>query len=281
MSVIGGITVRNTRDLISPEARICTLIYAPRKMGKTTFAATLDKKTKRFNNKPSLIIACEAAEGGGTMSIADLGIDFVQPRDWNELGSVVAALQTDTKYGGIIVDPLDEIVDRCITPYALKMPYEKAKSGAAPLSRAMGVPAQGDYQTMGEMLRSIIVKLMNLTRSETLVNVRKDLVCVAPLKHKTDRDGKLIQIQPDLPGGMADGAAGVFQTVGQIQLAPKVIPGPDGKTMRVNERVFITEGTPDAIMGDRTKKFPKEFTNPDFEVFWEKYWLPSFEEKAV
>jgi hypothetical protein len=69
MSTLGGIEVRNTRDLITEHTRLCVLGFSPTGYGKTTLGATLDRMTRRFFGKPSLFIGVEAGEGGGAMSI--------------------------------------------------------------------------------------------------------------------------------------------------------------------------------------------------------------------
>src|ERR1017187_3112615 len=44
---LGGVAVRNTRNLLTEASKFCMLIYAPAKRGKTTFAATMDGFTKK------------------------------------------------------------------------------------------------------------------------------------------------------------------------------------------------------------------------------------------
>ena len=56
--------------------------------------------TRRFGGKPSLFVAIELGDGGGTASIQSLGVDYVMPTDIGELDSVILELSRDTKYGG-------------------------------------------------------------------------------------------------------------------------------------------------------------------------------------
>jgi hypothetical protein len=272
---MGGIPIHNTRTLINPDTRICMLLYGFAKRGKTTFAATLDKLTRKYMGKPTFFIAVEPGEGGGTMSIQDLGIDYTMPRTYSEFKMVLAALASDTRYGGIVLDSATEYSNRLMKPRALKYPYTK---GTAPATRSeAGVPEQGDYQTMGEMAREDFNHLINLTTHPDL-NVRKHLLITATEKEKTDRAGVLLAVQPDLPGAVATSATAMMQTVGSIEFKTTVGKDATGKPTRVTERYLVTSATEESkkILGDRTKCIPNG-APMDFAEIWEKYWIPRFE----
>jgi hypothetical protein len=276
--MLGGVAIGNTAKVINEHTKLCMLLYCRPKLGKTVAAATLDELTRKFcGGRKTLFIACESADGGGTMSIQDKGVDYVMPSSFAELCSVIAALQADRTYAGVVLDNVTDVVKRFIMPQALKMPYEK---GSAPASRAMGVPAQGDYQTAGEMLRSRLNELMNLTRSKD-VAARKHLIVCALEKEKTDRDGNLRKIQPDLPGAMAEDAAGMFQTVASLEIRTRIadVDSTDKKkgTHRISDRVLVTSADGIKILGDRTGAFSKEGPTNLAEV-WEKYFIPRIEE---
>lgn len=269
-----NLEVRNTSTLIGPDTRICMLVYSPAKRGKTTFGSTLDKLTKRWFGKPSLFVAVETGEGGGTMSVQDAGVDFIQPSSWEELVVVLATLQTDTKYGGVIFDSATEYVKRFLQPLALRIPYSK---GSPDATRAMGVPMQGDYQTMGEQARQHFNQLVNLTVHPN-PNVRKHLIVTALEKEKNDRvSGELTAIQPDLPGAMATTATAMFQTVATIQVQRLVAPDPakPGAKILTQQRVLLTETEGVRILGDRTGRIPNG-APLDLEAIYEKYWVPRF-----
>ena len=279
--LLGGITVRNTSDLLNPDSRFCMLCYAPAKRGKTTFAATMDRFTKSHMGKPTLVIAMEAAEGGGTMSIQEHGVDYVTPTTMEEFNKIVAALAGDTRYGGVVVDSATEYVTRFLKPYALKFPYTK---GTPSLTRNAGVPEQGDYQTMGEQARLDFNKLIGLTTNPDLA-IRKHLLVTALEKEKLTRDGKeLVAVQPDLPGAMSSVATAMFQTVGCIELRTSIEPDPTtpGKTRRVTRRVLVTDATEEnkRIVGDRTKLVPTG-APLDFAAIYEQYWKPYFEKQKL
>ncbi len=260
---LGGIPVRNTANLITPATRICLLVYAMAKMGKTTLAATLDKVTKKYLGKPTIVVACEPADGGGTMTIQDAGVDFVQPADLNDFNKILAALQTETKYGGVVLDSASEIVKTFIQPYALRFP-SKMKDPR----REAGVPARDDYQTMGEELRKKINQLVRLTAHPDL-NVRKHLVVTALIKEKYDQEGNtLLRIGPDLPGAMADTSTAMFQTVATIKVKERVVKDESGRPSRQRQRMLVTEGDGVWVLGDRTHCFPVEGPMDLLEI-WE------------
>ena len=273
---IGNIEVRNTAHLLNPDTRLCVLVFGPSGFGKTTLGATLDKLTKKYMNKPSLFIAVEAGEGGGTMSIEKFGVDFVAPATLNEIENITAALKTDTHYGGVIFDSASEYVKRFVQAYALTFPSRERIA-----TRAAGVPERSDYQTMGEKARQHFNQLINLTTLPDL-NCRKHLVITALERDKTDERGNPTAIQPDLPGAMAGAATAMFQTVLGIAIRPKVYPNPDkpGQNLRVNERVLLTDGDGIRQVKDRTGLFPNG-CEPDLLEIYEKYWIPKLEQEKT
>lgn len=272
-NTIAGLTVRNTRNLINPETRICMMIWAYAKRGKSTLGATLDTFTKKYMGKPTLFIAVEAGEGGGTMSIQDKDVDYVTPINIDELNKIIASLGSDTTYGGIVLDSASEYVNRFLKPYALKFPYTK---GTPPPTRLAGVPEQGDYQTMGERARSDFNQLINLTTHPD-PKIRKHLLVTALEMEKKDRDGNVLRIGPALPGAMMEGSTSMFQTVGTIELKTVVDKGPDGKPTRTTIRQLVTDATEEnkKILGDRTKCI-KTGMPLDFVQIWEQGFMPRF-----
>jgi hypothetical protein len=273
--MIAGLEVRNTRNLINPETRICMMLWAYAKRGKTTMGKTMDAFTKKFMGKPSLFIAVEAGEGGGTMSIQDAEIDYVTPTNMDELNKLIAALGSDTTYGGIVLDSASEYVNRFLKPYALKFPYTK---GTPPATRLAGVPEQGDYQTMGERARSDFNQLINLTTHPD-PKVRKHLLVTALEMEKKDRDGNVLRIGPALPGAMMEGSTSMFQTVGTIELRTTVGKDAGGKPTRTTDRVLVTDATEEnkKILGDRTKCI-KTGMPLDFVQIWEQGFMPRFQQ---
>ena len=114
---LANITVRNTGELITPDTRICLMNWAPAKYGKTTFGSTLDKLTREVLGKPTVFIAVDCGDGGGTMSVRDAGVDFVQPANYKEYQAIVTALTNDTHYGGVVLDSASEYVNMFLKPF--------------------------------------------------------------------------------------------------------------------------------------------------------------------
>jgi AAA domain-containing protein len=272
---IAGIKIHNTADLFNEATKICALVYSPPGVGKTTFAATLDKLTKRIYGKPTLFIAIEAGEGGGTASIQSAGVDYVVPEDRNQLDKLLATLQSDTHYAGVVFDSATEGVKRYIQPFALSMENVKEKS---PL-RTLGVPGRSDYQTMGEMMRSVSQKLINLTTKNKNdgtpdLNIRKHLIMTALQRVKTEGE-EVVGIGPDLPGAMMTTSTAMFQQVFALKIKQIVERDANDpkKAVRKTQRVVVTESDGLMILKDRFNVFPKEF-EPDLDAAWEKYWVP-------
>lgn len=240
------------------------MIYSPAKRGKTVFAAGLDEITRKYRGKPSIIIACEAAEGGGTASLEqldqlkELGIDYVMPKNWQEMEQLLAHLATDKNYGGVILDNATDYVSRIVKPYALTFKPKETDTGA----RGIGVPVRSDYQTMGEQCRTQFNKLVNLTNSNTAEDLRKDLIVTALEREKTDDRGTVLSVQPDLPGAMSGVATAMFQEVGCIMVRQKVVPDPAkaGATMKIMERYMHCQAdgirTSDTRLGILQHGFP-------------------------
>jgi len=271
MTTLGGLAIKNTRNAINADTRLCALCYAPPKRGKTTLGATLDKMTKRFRNKPTLVIAVEAADGGGTSSIQEWGVDFVQPESYQQLTALAAALATDTKYGGVVLDNATDLVKRVIQPYSMTFPSREKIA-----TRGAGVPERSDYQTMGEVLRNVCNNFINLTKHPNPA-IRKDFLMLALEREKSDGES-ITAIQPDLPGAMSQTASAMFELVCTLAVRRVVKPDPENPKRPIVEmkRVLCTASDGVRVLGDRYKIFPEE-CEPNFEALYEKYWVPRIE----
>jgi hypothetical protein len=252
------------------------MVYAPAKLGKTTMVATLDKMTKRYFGKPSLLIPLEAADGGGAMSLNGLDVDYVIPKDYKEMRELLAELQGDTKYGGVILDSSSEYVKVFLQPHVLAT-YPSREHTA---TRSAGVMERSDYQTCGEMLRQDFNRLIRLSASTTPENRRKHVVVTALQRSQTDENGSLIAIQPDLPGAMAGAATAMFNVVGQVKIVTEVGKDTNGRPSRTTRRVFTTSGDGVIVRGDRTNRIPPDCP-PDFEWIWEKAFAPLWEKEPA
>lgn len=251
---IGTLQIKNTRNLLTEATRLCALIYAPAKFGKTELASTLDAFTKKFRGKPTLIIASEVAEGGGTMTLNSKDIDYVMPANWNEMESLLASLATNDYYGGIVLDNVSDYVNRIVKPHALSFPAKEREVGV----RSVGVPVRSDYQVMGECTRTQLNRLINLTNENTQERYRKDLVVTALQKETSDDNGNLTGIVPDLPGALAGSVTAMFQSVLSIAIKQKVVKQSDGSTKRFNTRTLLSTIDPMRRTDDRMGIFKSQ-----------------------
>lgn len=265
---------------------MCHLLMAPGKRGKTTLAASLNNLTQKLYGKPTLFIAVEAGDGGGTASIEEFGVDYVCPKNVTEFDSIISELMVNKDYAGVVLDSATETVPRIIKPYALTFP-SREKQGV----RTMGVPDRGDYQSMGEFMRQRLNNLVNLTSRDFMSpDTRKHLIVTARLREKYDENGVLLDIGPDLPGQMANNAVGMFQTVSRIDVVDRVVPDPSkpGATMRVEKRILRTQPTKTSALGDRYKILPPEveLTSADgkyvgFVEIWDQFWTPRINKQTT
>lgn len=270
--IAGGLVVGNTSQLITPHTKMCVLCVAPSGFGKTRLGATMDKMTKRFFDKPTLIVAVEAGEGGGTMSLKGMGVDFVVPQSINDIDKIITWLGSDTTYGGVVLDSATEYVKRFAQPYALSFPPRERVE-----TRKAGVPSRSDYQTMGEKARQHFNALINLTVHPDL-KVRKHLLITCLEREKQNEDGVVVAIQPDLPGQMASTATAMFQTVVGIKILQTLTPDPNDpkKMVRGTKRVLVCDGDGVRQVKDRTGLFATG-DPPDLEWIYENRWLPEIE----
>lgn len=270
-----NLTIRDV-ELIGKDEPICVAVSHPSELfitdkyistHNTTFAGSLNELTLKHFGKPTIFIALEAGEGGGTMSIQNLDCPFVVPNSLDELDKIIAELTTDTRFGGIVLDSSTELVNRFLKPYALKFPSREN----VPTRRA-GVPERSDYQTMGEKLRELLNRLINITALPD-AKLRKHLMVTATEKEKQD-GGVVVAIQPELPGAMAQSATAMFQIVGSVGIREKIDPVTKART---KNRVFITEANGVRVVGDRTKILPPE-APLNWTAIWEQYWIPKLKE---
>jgi len=184
---------------------------------------------------------------------------------------VLAALASDTRSAGVVLDSATEYVKRFLQPQALAQPLLTKTSPR----RSQGVPERQDYQTMGEQARIHFNQLINLTTHPNL-NVRKHLLVTATPLPKEDDEGTVIAITPEIPGAMSQAATALFQTVATLMIKHDVVRDPTNpsKTIRVARRVLVTDADGVRILGDRTKIFPQAGP-PDLLEIWEKYWIPA------
>lgn len=258
MSSIGSLSIKNTKNLLNADTRICTLLYAPAKFGKTELASSLNDFTLKRRGKPTLIIASEVAEGGGCMTLNMKDIDYVMPKNWSEMESLLASLATNDVYGGVVLDNASDYVARIVKPHALAFPTKEKVLGA----RTVGVPVRSDYQVMGECCRTQLNRLINLTNENTPEAFRKDLIVTALMKEEKDNDGNITGIVPDLPGALAGAVVAMFNSVISIGVKNIMVKNVDGSSRRVPGRILYSQADGLKRTDDRTGIFSAYHEKP-------------------
>lgn len=230
----------------------------------TLTASSLNDITLKHRGKKTLIIACEEAEGGGTMTLNELNVDYKQPKNWQEMEQLLAELATDEDYAGVILDNATDYVGRIVKPYALKFPSKEENSKFAG-TRTHGVLQQSDYLPVAEFARQQLAKLVGLTNPDTTAErYRKDLIVTCLEKEHKTRDGKFLGFRPDLPGSLATSVTAMFQSVLWLRKDAKVVDAGKPTARRLDVRSLVSGGDADrAVMGDRMKMFPLEYSLTD------------------
>ena len=215
-----SLEIKNSRELIHPDKfKLKMLLIAPTGFGKTEFLGSV----------PNIGIAsCETGDGGGALTIAQLGKDYCEPRTYAELEAVCSGniFKTHTALG---LDSLSAMVRTFVKEAALQLPHV---GGNAP-RRNRGIPDLGDYGVMAELTRQLLQKSLYLD---------KHVIVTALLKPQmpdpeTGR-GEFV-IGPDLPGQMFLGAPAMFDIV-LVGITQDKLVEEAGKRVKVTERYWLT-----------------------------------------
>lgn len=264
---IPGFTVRHAHDIFDNTTRLAWLLWAPSGYGKTTLAGQLDELTIATQGKRSVFIAVEPTEGGGAASIRSSGTPLIVPKDYSELDKVVRWLRNDKTIGGVVLDSATEAVKQHVKTAAMKYPSRENTA-----TRMAGVMTRSDYQVTGELTSQLFRNLLLLTSLDD-PNMRKHVIITAADSTREDQDsGRVEWIGPDLPGRMRTESVQMFQQVGTIGIAAKVV---DGK--RTNRRYISFTGDGVRQLKDRFNTFPGEIEltgRGDLLRLYNDYWLP-------
>lgn len=268
IATIAGLPVKRTKDIINSDTKICTMVYAPPKSGKTTMGATMHQYCLETYNKPALFIACEPSDGGGVSAIQNWDAPFVQPNDLTTFEATLRYLQTDTEFAAVICDNFSDVVKNTVQPFALKYP---SREGIP--TRAAGVPERSDYQTIGEKSRQLLNLMIALTKIDP--KYRKHLIVNTLREEKKDNAGNIIGIGPDLPGALAQAGPAVFELVATIEVKTRPVPSPDNpkQMMLQKQYTFVTSADGVKLAGDRYNVFPANGP-ADWGVLMREYWEP-------
>lgn len=238
--------VRNTRNIIKPENyNWKVLVVAPTGLGKTTWVSTA----------PDVgIAACETGEGGGTLSIVNAGVDFVEPRTFADFRSICYdTFAPFQKKRTIALDSLSYMTKSFIKEHVLaSFPSRNPREA---MRRQAGVLVGLDYGDVSEVTRNLL---------NALLNQKKHIVVTTLAKTEKDDSGVVTGIKPDLPGALADGAAAMFDSVLFLK-ARKLLRDPKDPKSAYMQRYFITQTDGVHLAKDRNNS-GKPFLNAE-EVF--------------
>lgn len=214
-----ALVIKNSKNLIDPaNLKLKILVFGNSGLGKTSFLGTV----------PGIgIAAIETGIGSGLASIADLGVDYVTPENYNEVKDVCEG-KVFKDHPAIGIDSLTAMERRIIKDKALSLPRTRGES----LKRQIGIPELDDYGSMAELTTA---------RLEDLINLDKHIIVTALEKVKQpDENGKgVFAIGPDLPGSMFTAAPGMFDIVLRLRARTKLADPKDAKSKYV-ERYFET-----------------------------------------
>ena len=279
---IPGVTITSSKDILDAQTKLAMLLWASGGKGKTRLAGQLHHLTQKHDGKPTLYIPLEEGEGGGAATIRKLGIPMWENiKDYSSLISGLGAIRQDKQLGGVVLDSGTFMVHKLVKPEALK--YPGRDKGAPGMTRAAGVPTRSDYQVMGELSRTVLQQLLNMSAAPDPAQ-RKHIIVTAGDRMREDQEtGALLYWGPDFPGAMADGAVQMFQLTATIEIKSAVVEG-----KRQTGRYLVTSSPVGAkAVKDRFEVFPAEIqiAGPDPSLggltlceMWERYWLPAVAE---
>jgi hypothetical protein len=221
-----ALQVKNSRDLIDPKNfKVKMLVYGLPGLGKTMFLSTAQQVGSLG------IAACETGHGKGLLTIADAGIDYVEPVSYADFEGLCSGKVFSDKLV-LCLDSLSSMTKTFIKDYALSIP--RSGRGDSP-KRMQGIPELDDYGTMGELTRRLTAKL--LERDQHIIVTATERI---DKPDPTDGPEASFMIGPDLPGQMFLGSTAMFDFVLRLRGRPKLANEKDPKS-RYTERYFITQ----------------------------------------
>ncbi len=186
------------------------------------------------------------------LSVARLGIDYVQPNNIDDFKAVVSGRVFPSK-DTIVLDSISAMTRTFVKDYALTFPRQRGDSP----KRKSGVPELDDYGTIGEVTRSLLSQLLSLD---------KNIIVTAIEKTEKDENGVVTGIGPDLPGQLFLGAPAMFDSVLYFKTRNKLrIPG--NAASAYTEYYIITENDGFHVGKDRNNAGPGKSILQRQEIF--------------
>jgi hypothetical protein len=218
-----ALKIHNTSALTqNGNLRLKMLIYGPSGMGKTMFCSTAPKP---------IVLACETGHGGGLLSVAGTGIDYVVPETYTDM-ELFCSGNGFEKYDTMVIDGMSYATDTIIKNHALTVP----RRGGESAKRAMGVPELDDYGTLAELERRLLARLLQNDKN-IIVTCLMDFYQPAQGGNdpKPEKSGG-----PDLPGSMRLGSSAMFDIVLKLHTQPK-LRDPKNPGSRYYQRYWLTD----------------------------------------
>ena len=244
-----SILVRNTKQLVDPaNFRFVGLIYSLPGTGKTTWVGTCPPEETG-------IAACDLGTGSGLLPISEKPFDYIEPADLADLEKFAKGeVFKDKKI--LVLDNLSTMARTLIKDAALAIPI----SGSA--TRKYGVPDMKDYGTIAEMIRRIIIVLIN-------ANPTKHIIVTAHEKYdrpnENDAPGTESLVGPELSGQLFTAAPSMFDFVLRLRTR-SLLKNPSDAKSRYAQRYFQTNQEPGIIAKCRAQVNNKALLDRE-EVF--------------
>jgi AAA domain len=216
-------TIKNTRGLVDAESfRFVGLVYGLAGTGKTTWIGTC-------NPADTGIAACDLGTGSGLLPVSEKGFDYIEPTTLKDLEDFAKG-KVFTNKKILVLDNLSTMARTIVKDAALAIPI----SGSA--TRAHGVPDLKDYGTIAEMIRRIIIVLINS-------NPDKHIIVTAHEKYdrpsESDPPGTESLVGPELAGQMFLAAPSMFDFVLRLRTR-NVLKDPTNAKSKFSQRYFQT-----------------------------------------
>ena len=218
-----SVTIKNTKTLVDPaHFRFIGLVYSLPGTGKTTWVGTCPPEDTG-------IAACDLGNGSGLLPISEQPFDYIEPENLTDLEKFAKGEVFPNKKI-LVLDNLSTMARTLIKDAALSIPI----AGSA--TRKYGVPDLKDYSTMAEMVRRILIVLIN-------ANPTKHIIVCAHEKYdrpnENDAPGTESLIGPELSGQLFTAAPSMFDFVLRLRTRSLLRNPADAKS-RYSQRYFTT-----------------------------------------
>ena len=216
--------------------------------GKTTWVGTCPPEDTG-------IAACDLGTGSGLLPISEKPFDYIEPSDLNDLEKFCKGEVFPNKKV-LVLDNLSTMARTLIKDAALNIPTGGGST------RKYGVPELRDYMVMAEMVRKVLIVLIN-------ANPTKHILVMAHEKYdrpnENDAPGTESLVGPELSGQLFTAAPSMFDFVLRLRTR-SLLRNPADPKSRYAQRYFQTNQEPGIIAKCRAQKNKKPLLDRE-EVF--------------